>query len=138
MSDPTRPWWTGEDDLGGLGFARFFAWTGLLLGAGALVIALFAPLEGQALRTVWIVGFGCAAIWVAAMAVPRYRRAGVRRSWIVRVAVVLGGLAALVGAYAFLVIWLASSGIALPAPPYWLAPEQAPVGVTALGAVAVE
>ncbi|MFE6965453.1 hypothetical protein ACFVAJ_10080 [Agromyces sp. NPDC057679] len=134
MSDPTRPWWTGEDDIGGLGFARFFAWTGLVLGAGALVIALFAPLEGQALRTVWIAGFGCAAIWVAAMAIPRYRRSGVRSSWAVRIAFVLGGLAVLVAAYAFLVIWLASAGVELPAPSYWLPPEQAPIGVTALAA----
>lgn len=129
MTDPNGPWWTGDDDLGGIGFARFFAWTGLLLGAGALVIALFAPLEGDALRTVWIVGFGCAAIWVAAMAMPRYRRAGVRTSWTVRAAFALGALAVVVACYAFVVIWLASTGIELPAPPYWFAPERAPVGV---------
>lgn len=129
MSEPDRPWWTGDDDIGGLGFARFFAWTGLLLGAGALVIALFAPLEGQALRCVWIVGFGCAAIWVAAMAMPRYRRAGVPVSWTVRTAIVLGVLAVLVATYAFVVIWLASAGIDLPAPSYWLPPAPPTVEV---------
>lgn len=135
MSDSGRPWWTGEDSVGGIGFARFFAWTGMLLGVGALVIAVFAPLEGQALRCVWIVGFGCAAIWVAAMAMPRYRRAGVRTSPVVRVAVVLGGLAVLVAVYAFVVIWLASAGIDLPAPSYWLPSEAPPIGVDAAPAV---
>ncbi|MFF2271779.1 hypothetical protein ACFVTX_05880 [Agromyces sp. NPDC058136] len=138
MSDPTQPWWNNDDDLGGLGFARMFAYTGLLLGAGALLIALLAPLEGDALRTVWIAGFGCAAIWVAAMAIPRYRSAGMKPSWAVRTAWVLGGLAVLVAAYAFVVIWLASSGVELPAPSYWFAPERAPVGVTATALPPVE
>ncbi|WP_022888635.1 hypothetical protein [Agromyces italicus] len=131
MSEPTQPWWNSDDDLGGLGFARMFAYTGLLLGAGALVIAVFAPLEGDALRTVWIAGFGCAAIWVAAMAVPRYRAAGVKTSWAVRTAWVLGGLAVLTAAYAFVAIWLASGGVELPAPVHWFTPERVPFGVTA-------
>ncbi|UOQ87976.1 hypothetical protein MUN74_11785 [Agromyces endophyticus] len=128
MTDESQPWWR-DDGTGSIGFARFFAWTGLLLGAGALVIALFAPLDGQALRCVWTVGFGCAGIWVAGMGLARYRRAGVRRSWVVRTAFVLGGLAVLVAAYAFVVIWLASAGIDLPAPGYWLAPPPPTIEV---------
>ena len=114
------PWWQDQYDVGGLGMARLFAWAGLLLGAGALGIALFAPLEGQALRTVWIAGFGAAAMWVPWMAVPRYRRAGVPVSWAVPVAMGLGGLAILVAIYAFAVIATAASGVMLPAPDHWL------------------
>ncbi|MBM7505975.1 hypothetical protein ACFPER_02585 [Agromyces aurantiacus] len=116
------PWWQDQTDVGGIGMARFFAWAGLLLGVGALGIALFAPLEGQALRTVWLAGFGTAAMWVPWMAVPRYRREGVRVSWVVPVAMGLGALAILVAIYAFVVIAAASSGLMLPAPEYWLPP----------------
>ncbi|MFE5670881.1 hypothetical protein ACFQ58_04630 [Agromyces sp. NPDC056523] len=116
------PWWQDQYDVGGLGMARFFAWAGLLLGAGALAIAVFAPLEGQALRTVWIAGFGAAAMWVPWMAIPRYRRAGVAVSWAVPVAMGLGALAILAAIYAFVVIWAASGGVILPAPDYWLGP----------------
>ena len=114
------PWWQDQYDVGGLGMARFFAWAGLLLGAGALVIALFAPLEGQALRTVWIAGAGAAAMWVPWMAIPRYRREGVAVSRVVPVAMGLGALAILVAIYAFVVIWAASGGVMLPAPDHWL------------------
>ena len=116
------PWWQDQYDVGGLGMARLFAWAGLLIGAGALGIALFAPLEGQALRAVWIAGFGTAAMWIPWMAIPRYRRAGVPVSWAVPVAMGLGGLAILVATYAFIVIWAASGGVMLPAPEYWLPP----------------
>ena len=70
-----------------------FAWTGLFLGLGSLVLAIAAPLQGDALRTVWITGFGAIAMWVAFMAVPRYRRADVGVSWAVPMTMVLGGLA---------------------------------------------
>ena len=116
------PWWQDQYDVGGLGMARLFAWAGLLIGAGALGIALLAPLEGQALRAVWIAGFGTAAMWIPWMAIPRYRRAGVPVSWAVPVAMGLGGLAILVAIYAFIVIWAASGGVMLPAPEYWLPP----------------
>jgi hypothetical protein len=118
MSDPTQPWWTG-DDAGGIGFARFFAWTGMLMALASLWFAVAAPLEGDALRTVWITGAATISMWIAFMAVSRYRAAGVRVSWTVRVAMVLGGLAIVIMIYAFLVIWLGSAGITLPAPPYW-------------------
>ncbi|BDZ55292.1 hypothetical protein [Agromyces marinus] len=140
MSDPERepadpddrrdpvpaPWFGDAYDVGGLGMGRLFAWGGLLLGVGALAIALFAPLAGQALRTVWIAGFGAAAMWVAWMAPPRYRRSGVRVSKAVPVAMGLGALAIIVAAYAFTVIFAASSGVELPAPGYWLAPAPSP------------
>ncbi len=118
------PWWQDQTDVGGIGMARFFAWAGLLLGAGALAVALFAPLQGQALRTVWIAGFGAAAMWVPWMAIPRYRREGVPVSPIVPIAMGLGALAIIVAIYAFLVIWAASGGVMLPAPDYWLPPAQ--------------
>ena len=117
------PWWQDQYDVGGLGMARLFAWAGVLIGAGALGIALFAPLEGQALRTVWIAGFGAAAMWVPWMAVPRYRREGVKVSWAVPVAMGLGALAIVVAIYAFMVIAAASAGVELPAPEHWLAPS---------------
>ncbi|HEX6365723.1 MAG TPA: hypothetical protein VF000_06215 [Agromyces sp.] len=65
MSEPTNPWWRGEDAAGGIGFARFFAWSGLMIALGALVFALVAPIAGDALRTVWITGFAAAGMWVA-------------------------------------------------------------------------
>jgi hypothetical protein len=119
------PWFRDQTDVGGIGMARLFAWAALLMGVGALGIAIFAPLEGDALRTVWIAGFGTAAIWVAGMAAPRYRREGVRTSWAVPAAMVLGGLAILVAIYAFVVIVAASGGVELPAPEHWL-PSSAP------------
>ncbi|WP_353826537.1 hypothetical protein [Agromyces sp. SYSU T0242] len=135
MTDPARrdpddrddervptPWFGDAYDVGGLGMGRFFAWAAVLLGAGAVTIALFAPLEGQALRTVWITGFGAAAMWIAWMAPARYRRAGVRVSPAVGIAMGLGGLAILIAIYAFIVIVAASGGVVLPAPEYWLAP----------------
>jgi hypothetical protein len=118
-------WFQDQTDVGGIGMARLFAWAALLMGVGALGIAIFAPLEGDALRTVWIAGFGAAAIWVAGMAAPRYRREGVRVSWAVPAAVLLGGLAILVAIYAFVVIAAASGGVVLPAPEHWL-PSTAP------------
>jgi hypothetical protein len=124
------PWFGDQYDVGGLGMGRLFAWAAVLLGAGALGIALFAPLEGQALRTVWIAGFGAAAIWVAWMAPSRYRRAGVRVTWAVPLAMILGGLAIGVAIYAFIVIFAASGGAQLPAPDYWLGtPSPAAPGV---------
>lgn len=123
--DVPTPWFQDQTDVGGLGMARLFAWAALLMGVGALGIGIFAPLAGDALRTVWIAGFGAAAIWVAGMAAPRYRREGVRVSWAVPAAMVLGGIAILVATYAFIVIAAASGGVELPAPEHWL-PSQAP------------
>ncbi|MGR2752787.1 hypothetical protein [Agromyces arachidis] len=123
------PWFQDQTDVGGIGMARLFAWAALLMGVGALGIGVLAPLEGDALRTVWIAGFGTAAIWVAGMAAPRYRREGVRVSWAVPAAMLLGGLAILVAAYAFVVIVAASGGTVLPAPEYWLPPTPVVPGV---------
>jgi hypothetical protein len=123
-------WFQDQTDVGGIGMARLFAWAALLMGVGALGIAIFAPLAGDALRTVWIAGFGAAAIWVAGMAAARYRREGVRTSWAVPAAMLLGGLAILVAIYAFVVIVAASGGVELPAPDHWLpAPAPAAPGV---------
>lgn len=131
MSEPAQPWWTGDDGTGGLGFARLFAWVGLLIALTALVFAIAAPLEGDALRTVWITGFGAAGMWVAFLAIPRYREAGVPVSWTVPAAMVLGGLTIAIMIYAFAVIVAASAGVVLPAPAQWLGPDQAPSGVIA-------
>jgi len=131
MSEPTQPWWTGDDGTGGIGFARLFAYTGLFLGLGSLFLAIAAPLEGDALRTVWITGFGAVAMWVAFMAVPRYRLAGVGVSWAVPTTMVLGGLTIAIMVYAFVVIAAASAGVELPAPSHWLAPTSTAPGVDA-------
>ena len=131
MSEPVRPWWGGDDDLGGIGFARFFAWTGLLLGVGAVVLAVAAPLQGDALRTVWITGFGAIAMWVSFMAVPRYRSAGVRVSLAVPATMVLGALTIAIMLYAFAVIAFAAGGTMLPAPAHWVEVPPGPPVVTA-------
>ncbi|MBM7829324.1 hypothetical protein JOE59_000029 [Agromyces cerinus] len=126
---PDGPWWTGEDEVGGIGFARFFAYTGLLMSIASLVIALVAPLEGDALRTVWITGFAATSMWIAFMAAPRYRREGMRVSPAVPITMVLGVLTIAIMVYAFTVIALASTGVVLPAPAYWFGGEVAPSGV---------
>lgn len=118
-NEPDRPWWTGDDDIGGIGFARFFAYTGLLMSVASLVLAVVAPLAGDVLRTVWITGFAVTAMWIAFMAVPRYRREGVRVSYAVPVTMALGALTIAIMIYAFAVIALASIGVQLPAPAYW-------------------
>jgi hypothetical protein len=120
MSDPTNPWWRGDDQVGGIGFARFLAWSGLAIGLAALVLAVAAPLAGDPLRTVWITGFGAAGMWIAFLAVPRYRAEGARISPVVVAAMVAGGLAIAVMIYAFIVIVLWSAGIELPAPAHWV------------------
>jgi hypothetical protein len=131
MSDPTRPWWTGDDDIGGIGFARFFAWTGMLMALASLALAVAAPLEGDALRTVWITGAATVSMWIAFMAVARYHALGMRVSFAVPAAMVLGSLAILIMIYAFTVIWLASADIMLPAPAYWLGTPSTAIGVNA-------
>jgi hypothetical protein len=132
MSDPTRPWWTGDDDIGGIGFARFFAWTGMLMALASLFLAVAAPLEGDALRTVWITGTAAVSMWIAFMSVARYHALGMRASFAVPTAMVVGSLTILIMIYAFIVIWLASAGIVLPAPAHWLGTPPAPSpGITA-------
>lgn len=120
MSDPRGPWWRGDDQVGGIGFARFLAWSGLAIGLAALVIAVTAPLAANPLRTVWITGFGAAAMWIAFLAVPRYRAEGVRNSPVVAAAMIAGGLTIAIMIYAFAVIALLSAGIELPAPAHWV------------------
>ncbi|SIN88989.1 hypothetical protein [Agromyces cerinus] len=127
---PDGPWWTGEDEVGGVGFARFFAYTGLLMGIASLIIAVAAPLEGDALRTVWITGFATASMWIAFMAAPRYRREGMRVSPAVPITMALGVLTIVIMVYAFVVIALAANGIVLPAPAHWFGGSTAPSGVT--------
>jgi hypothetical protein len=126
---PDGPWWTGEDEVGGIGFARFFAYTGLLMSIASLVIALVAPLEGDALRTVWITGFASVSMWIAFMAVPRYRREGMRVSPAVRITMALGVLTIAIMVYAFAAIALASTGVELPAPAHWFGEPTGPSGV---------
>ena len=133
MSEPTNPWWRGDDEVAGIGMARFFAWSGLAIAVGALVFAIFAPIAGDALRTVWITGFGAAGMWVAFLAVPRFRAEGVGRSAVVTAAMIVGGLTIAIMVYAFIVIVAAAGGIELPAPAHWLGggePSRVPDGVT--------
>ncbi|PWC05248.1 hypothetical protein DCE94_02825 [Agromyces badenianii] len=127
---PDGPWWTG-DDVGGIGFARFFAYTGLLMAIASLVLAIVAPLEGDALRTVWITGFAAASMWLAFMAIPRYRADLVRVSWAVPTTMALGGLTIAIMIYAFAAIAFASVGVQLPAPGHWFGEPAGPTGITA-------
>ena len=126
---PDGPWWTGEDEVGGIGFARFFAYTGLLMSIASLAFAVAAPLEGDALRTVWITGCATVSMWIAFMAVPRYRREGMRVSPAVPITMALGVLTIAIMVYAFVVIALASTGVVLPAPAYWFGGSTVPSGV---------
>ncbi|MFB6611021.1 hypothetical protein ACFCVO_11905 [Agromyces sp. NPDC056379] len=126
---PDGPWWTGEDEVGGIGFARFFAYTGLLMAIASLVFAVVAPLEGEALRTVWITGFAATSMWIAFIAAPRYRREGARVSAAVPITMALGGLTIAIMVYAFAAIALASMGVELPAPAHWFGEATAPSGV---------
>ena len=119
MSD-LNPWWRGDDHVGGIRFARFLAWSGLAIGITALCVALFVPLAGQLSRTAWITGFGAAAMWVAFLAVPRYRAEGIRRSPVVAAAMVVGALTIAIMIYAFIAIALRPAGVELPVPSHWL------------------
>lgn len=139
MSDPRdsndapNPWWRDDDAAAGIGFARFFAWSGLGIAVAAFVLALLAPLAGDALRTVWLTGFAAAGMWVAFMAVPRYRAIGVRRSPVVTAAMVAGGVTIAIMIYAFAVIAFRAGGVELPAPEHWVEGGGAPAnpGITA-------
>lgn len=120
MSDTRNPWWRGDDQVGGIGFARFLAWSGLAIALTSLVVAVAVPLEGDPSRPAWIVGFGAAGMWIAFLAVPRYRTEGVRISPVVAAAMVVGGLTIVIMIYAFTVMALSSVGVELPAPAHWL------------------
>ena len=63
---------------------------------------------------------GAAGMWIAFLAVPRYRAEGVRISPVVAAAMVAGGLTIAIMIYAFIVIVLWSAGIELPAPAHWV------------------
>jgi hypothetical protein len=84
------------------------------------------PLEGDPSRPAWIVGFGVVAMWIAFLAVPRYRAEGVRISPVVAAAMVVGGLTIAIMIYAFAAIALWSVGFELPAPPHWIEGGELP------------
>lgn len=74
----------------GVGWARFFAWTSVGLGLGALIVSVTVPLALQLERVTGVVLFATFAIWGAFMAVPRYREARRRVPWMVVVGAGLG------------------------------------------------
>lgn len=105
----------------GTGWARFFAWVGLVLGAASLVVAFTVPLAAELGRIAAVAFFGGFAVWFALMAAERYRQAEQPRSGIATAGLALGVVTFAVMAYAmFAVIMAVYAGIVLPMAPNWV------------------
>ncbi|MRG59443.1 hypothetical protein GE115_06085 [Agromyces sp. CFH 90414] len=72
MSGEPPVWGGGAAD--GPGWSTLMAWTGLVLGVGAFVFAVAAPLWTRPAGIAWIAGFGALAIWFGAIGWLRLRR----------------------------------------------------------------
>lgn len=117
MSGEPPVWGGGAVD--GPGWATLMAWTGLVLGAGALVFAWTAPLWGRPFGIVWIAGFGALAVWFGGVGWLRLRRSGPAAAWAGFAGVVLGVLAMALMAYAWTAFLAADAGFDWPMPPAW-------------------
>lgn len=106
----------------GVGWANFFAWTGLGLGIAALVVSVTVPLALQLGRVSVVAFFAGFAIWASLMSVPRYRAAGRRVSWVAIAGAVVGiGTFALMVYAAVAFILAGYSATVLPMLPNWTA-----------------
>lgn len=109
----------GGGHADGHGWAVVFAVTSFVLGIGSLIFALNASLVDNVSRTVWIAGFGAAAVWAGGMAVTRIRRISRGPSLLARFGIAVGiGTIAVMG-YALVAISIAPSGTALPVLAQW-------------------
>lgn len=116
----------------GVGWANFFAWTGLGLGIAALVVSVTVPLALQLGRVSVVAFFAGFAIWASLMSVPRYRAAGRRVSWVAIAGAVVGiGTFALMVYAAVAFILAGYYGIVIPMLPNWTAGVGGATGVFA-------
>ena len=117
------PVW-GGDAVDGPGWSGLLAYTGLVLGAGALLFALFAPIGAVSPTGIlWITMFGALAISTGVVGATRHRRLGggslgVAVGWI---GAGLGAIAMLLMIYAYFAVLL-MGGDGLPVLPSWDAP----------------
>ena len=121
------PVW-GGDAVDGPGWSGLLAYTGLVLGTGALVFALFAPIGAVSPTGIlWITMFGALAISTGVVGATRHRRLGggslgVAVGWI---GAGLGAIAMLLMIYAYFAVLL-MGGDGLPVLPSWEAPTAPP------------
>lgn len=105
----------------GVGWARFFAWTALGLGAASVVVSFTVPLAAELGRVAFVAFFGGFAIWFGLMAAQRFRGARLPVSWVAVVGTVLGIVTMAVMAYAMVALILGIYyGVALPVAPNWV------------------
>ncbi len=121
------PVW-GGDAIDGPGWSGLLAFTGLILGTGALLFALFAPIGARGpAGIVWIAMFGALAIGAGVPGAARHRRLGGGRlgemvGWI---GAAFGAIAMLLMIYAYFAVLL-MGGDGLPVLPAWEAPTAPP------------
>lgn len=109
----------GGGHADGYGWAVVFAVASIAIGIGSLIFALNVSLVDDLARTVWIAGFGAAAVWLGGMAVARIRRVGRGPSLLARFGIAVGiGTIAVMG-YALVAISIAPSGTAMPVLAQW-------------------
>ena len=106
----------------GIGWARFFGWTSLGLGAGALATAFLAPLGAEVGNAAVVAFFGGFAIWFGLMARERYRAVPRRVSWFAVLGTVLGIVTMTVMSYAMIAFIVADATATVwPMAPNWVA-----------------
>ena len=121
------PVW-GGDAIDGPSWSGLLAYTGLVLGTGALLFALFAPIGTVSPAGIlWITMFGALAISTGVVGATRHRRLGGGRlgvavGWI---GAGLGAIAMLLMIYAYFAVLL-MGGDGLPVLPSWEAPTAPP------------
>ncbi|WP_350348844.1 hypothetical protein ABIQ69_02595 [Agromyces sp. G08B096] len=155
------PVWGGGAAVGP-GWSALMAWTGLVLGVGAIAFGLLAPLWSRPFGIVWIAGFGALAVWFGLAGHLRLRadaadadtdservsgevsdpgRRSPRIGSIAGLAgAVLGAVAIALMAYAWLAFLAADTGAEWPMPPAWHPeplPADRPTVVVAGGVVSV-
>lgn len=124
MSGEPPVWGGGAVD--GPGWSALMAWTGLVLGAAALLFAFAAPLGSQPGGIVWVAAFGAIAIWFGLLGGRRLRQGdGARRLSAIAglIGAGLGALTIVVMAYAWLALMLGG----WPVPSAWEIPVEVPV-----------
>ena len=111
----------------GVGWARFFAWTSLGLGAASLAVAFLVPLAAELGRVAFVAFFGGFAVWFGLMSRHRSRAVEHPVSWAAVLGTVLGILTMAMMAYAmFALIMAIYYGVLLPMAPNWIAGLSSP------------
>ncbi|QAY72971.1 hypothetical protein ET445_06050 [Agromyces protaetiae] len=144
MSGEPPVWGGGALDEGPL-WSGLMAWTGLVLGIGAIALAVFAPLGASPAGIAWVAGFGVLAIWFGWAGRLGLRRRAAEASAASDASpgldatrrAPLGAAAGLVGAvlgvivvvlmfYAWIAVTAADGGVQLPILPAWQPSVEAP------------